>query len=145
MASSAADRRRVFLAYRTVFTGPQAQIRKSRKVREVVEQHKSSFKPLIKDFGLNKVVEIVKTLLDQRVFESEFKAKIAFPELFQTSPARDVQRNESENDAAQSAAEALEELTSGSEHGGPGEDHQEEDVPEGELLSMIKSYHQRGS
>jgi hypothetical protein len=101
--STSADRRRVFLAYRTVFTGPQAQIRKSKKVREVIEQHRESFKPLIKDFGFNKVVDIVKTLLDQRVFESELKAKTAFPELFQTSPARNVQRNESENDAARSA------------------------------------------
>jgi len=130
MASSSANSRRVFLAYRTVFTGPQAQIRKSKKVREVIEQHRASFKPLIKDFGFNEVVDIVKTLLDQRVFESELKAKIAFPELFQTTPARDIQRNESENDAARSAAEALEELTSASERGGLCEDHEEEDVPE---------------
>ncbi|KAF8540206.1 hypothetical protein BDD12DRAFT_880863 [Trichophaea hybrida] len=112
MAYSSADGRRVFLTYRTVFTGPHAQIRKSKKVREVIEQHRGSFKLLIKDFGFDKIADIVKTLLDQRVFESELKAKIAFPEL---SPARDVQRNESENDAARSAAEAIEELTSASD------------------------------
>ncbi|KAL5330312.1 hypothetical protein ACEPPN_003838 [Leptodophora sp. 'Broadleaf-Isolate-01'] len=115
MADSPADRRRVFLAYRTVFTGPHVHIRKPKKVREVIEQHQGSFQPLLRDFGFDKVAEIVKTLLDQRVFESELKAKIAFPELFQTSAARDVQRNESENDAARSVAEALEELTSASE------------------------------
>ncbi|KAH9213623.1 hypothetical protein DL95DRAFT_447010 [Leptodontidium sp. 2 PMI_412] len=119
MADSSADRRRVFLAYRTVFTGPHVHIRKSKKVREVIEQHQGSFQPLLRDFGFDKVVEIVKTLLDQRVFESELKAKIAFPELFQTSAARDVQRNESENDAARSVAEALEELTSASEPSEP--------------------------
>jgi hypothetical protein len=37
---------------------------------------------LIRDFGFDKVADIVKTLLDQRVVESELKAKIAFPELF---------------------------------------------------------------
>jgi len=79
MPYSSADKWRVFLAYRTVFTGPYAQIRKSKKVREVIEQHKASFKPLIKDFEFNKVVNIVKTLLDQRVFESKLKAKIVFP------------------------------------------------------------------
>jgi len=133
MVYSSVDGRRIFLAYRTVFTGPHAQIRKSKKVREVIEQHKGSFKPLIRDFGFDKVADIVKTLLDQRVFESELKAKIAFPELFQTSPARDVQRNESENDAARSVAEALEELTSASECGGLGDDHKDDNIPEGKF------------
>jgi hypothetical protein len=137
MASSSADGRRVFLAYRTVFTGPHAHIRKSRKVREVIEQHRGSFQPLIKDFGFDKVADIVKTLLDQRVFESELKAKIAFPELFQSSPARDLQRNESENDAARSVAEALEELTFASERGGLVNDHKDDDIPESKLPNML--------
>jgi hypothetical protein len=133
MAHSSADRRRVFLAYRTVFTGPQAHIRRTKKVREVIEQHESSFQPLIKDFGLSKVIDIVKALLDQCVFESELKAKVTFPELFQTSPARDVQRNDSENDAARSTAEALEELTSASERGGLDDDHKGDNIPESKL------------
>ncbi|PQE27762.1 ubiquinol-cytochrome-c reductase cytochrome c1 protein [Rutstroemia sp. NJR-2017a BVV2] len=106
MAHSLADRRRVFLAYRTVFTGPQAHIRKSKKVREVIEHHRTSFQQLITDVGFDKVVDIVKVLLDQCIFESELKAKNAFPELFQTSPTRDVQRNESENNAARSEDKA---------------------------------------
>jgi hypothetical protein len=137
MAYSSADGRRVFLAYRTVFTGPNAHIRKSKKVREVIEQHRESYKPLIRDFGFDKVADIVKTLLDQRVFESELKAKIAFPELFKTSPARDVQRNESENDAARSVAEAIEELTSASDRGGLGGDREDENAPESKLPSML--------
>jgi hypothetical protein len=145
MAHSSADRRRVFLAYRTVFTGPHAQIRKSKKVREVIEQHKASFQPLLKDFGFDKVADIIKTLLDQRVFESELKAKIAFPELFQTSPARDVQRNESENDAARSVAEAVEELESASERGGLGDDQQDDNIPEGKSPNMLHITTQRGS
>jgi hypothetical protein len=137
MAYSSADCRRVFLAYRTVFTGPHAHIRKSRKVREVIEQHRGSFQTLIKDFGFDKVADIVKTLLDQRVFESELKAKIAFPELVQSSPARDLQRNESENDAARSVAEALEELTSASERGGLRDDHKDDEIPESKLSNML--------
>jgi hypothetical protein len=145
MAYSSADGRRVFLAYRTVFTGPHAHIRKSKKVREVIEQHRGSFQPFLRDFGFDKVADIVKTLLDQRVFESELKAKIAFPELFQTSPARDVQCNESENDAARSAAEALEELTSASERGGLSDDHKDDSIPEGKLPNMLHITTQRGS
>lgn len=137
MAYSPADGRRVFLAYRTVFTGPQAQIRKSKKVREVIEQHRTSFEPLITDFGFDKVADIVKTLLDQRIFQSELKAKIAFPELFKTSPERDVQRNASENDAARSVAEALEELTSASEQGELGEEYQDNNIPEGKFPQIL--------
>jgi hypothetical protein len=145
MAYSSVDKRRVFLAYRTVFTGPNAHIRKSKKVREVIQQHRKSFEPLIKDFGFNKVVDIVKALLDQRVFESELKAKIAFPELFRSSPARDVQRNASENDAARSAAEALEVLSSASERGEVCNGHMDDIVPESKLSLSFKRYNQIGS
>jgi hypothetical protein len=137
MAYSSADKRRVFLAYRTVFTGPNSHIRKSKKVREVIQQHRKSFEPLIKDFGFNKVVDIVKALLDQRVFESELKAKITFPELFRSSPARDVQRNASENDAARSIAEALEVLSSASEQGEVCNDHMDDIVPESKLSLSV--------
>jgi hypothetical protein len=48
------------------------------------------------DFGLEKIIEIVLILLNSRIFQSELKAKIAFPELFRTTPSRDVQRAEAE-------------------------------------------------
>ena len=137
MVHSSADKRRVFPPTVRYLPVPKAHIRKSKKVREVIEQHRISFKPLIKDFGLNKVVDIVKILLGQRVFESELKAKIAFPELFQTSPARDVLRNESENDVACSAAETLEELTSASERGGLGNDQEGDYLLESKFTFII--------
>lgn len=87
-------------------------LRKSKKVREVVEKHKSSFQPLIKEFGNDKIIGILKELLAGRIFQSELRAKVEFPELFRSSPARDVQRTTSENDAARSEAEALEEIAS---------------------------------
>lgn len=112
MQYSSADKRRVFLAYRTVFVGPHAQLRKPKKVREVIEARQSAFGPLINDFGLEKIIEIVKILLNGGIFQSELKAKIAFPELFRTTPSRDVQHAESENEVARSEAEALEDLHS---------------------------------
>jgi hypothetical protein len=112
MAHSPADRRRVYLACRAIFAGSNAQLRKLKKIRELVETRQVPLKPLIGDFGIPKVVEILRDLLDGRVFESELKAKVEFPELFVSTPERDVQRAESENHAAQSAAEALEEITS---------------------------------
>jgi hypothetical protein len=132
MSYTPAERRRVFLAYRTVFNGTNAHIRKIKKVREVVQSHKS-FEPLIRDLDFDKVVDVVKSLLDQSIFESELQAKITFPELFRSSPARDVQRSASEVDAARSEAEALEVLSSASEQGGAGMGDTVDDVPQSKL------------
>ncbi|KAK3048632.1 hypothetical protein LTS18_012895, partial [Coniosporium uncinatum] len=79
-------------------------------VLEIVRLRKSSFGRLIKDFGIDKIVDILRNLLERRIFESELQAKVEFPELFRTSPARDVQRTRSENNAARTEAEALEEV-----------------------------------
>jgi hypothetical protein len=127
-----AEKRRVFLAFRSIIVGQNAQLRKAKKVREVVQQHQSSFGPLLRDYGLNRVVDIIKALLEDRIFESELKAKIAFPELFQLSPARDVQRTASENNAARSEAEALEEIASlEGKDDKENEDCQDEDAVDG--------------
>jgi len=112
MAHPLADNQRVYLTCRPIFAGNNAQLRKLKKIRELVDEHKSSISHLIKDFGAEKVVDILKSLLERGIFQSQVKAKIEFPELFQSSPARDVQRAASENDAARSAAEALEEIAS---------------------------------
>jgi hypothetical protein len=52
MQYSSADKRRVYLAYRTVFAGPNAQLRKHKKVREVIQARQNAFRPLINDFGV---------------------------------------------------------------------------------------------
>lgn len=63
-----------------------------KRVREVIEVRQHVFRPLIKDFGLEKIIEIVIILLNGQVFQSKLKAKIAFPKLFRTTPSRDIQR-----------------------------------------------------
>ncbi|OKL62443.1 hypothetical protein UA08_02580 [Talaromyces atroroseus] len=112
MAYSAADIRRVYLACRPIFAGNNAFLRKTRKIRKLVSIHQASLRPLLQDFAFEKVVDIIRTLLEKRIFQSDVEAKIEFPELSHSSPARDVQRAASENDAARSAAEALEEVAS---------------------------------
>lgn len=113
MPSPAADNRRVYLACRAIFAGNNALLRKQKKILEVLRQHANvSLKPLIKDFGEEKVLEILKSLLEAQIFQSELKAKIEFPELFVTSLVRDVQRAASEIDATRSADEALDEILS---------------------------------
>lgn len=112
MPYSSAEKRRVYLACRAIFAGNNAQLRRPKKIRELVDAHESSLFSLIRDCGPNAVVDILKNLLELGIFQSQVKAKIEFPELFQSSPARDVQRATSENDAARSEAAALEEITS---------------------------------
>ena len=112
MTYTSADKRRVYLACRPIFTGNNALLRKQKKIRELLDKHKSPLHPLIRDFDIIKIVEILKILLEKEIFQSEVKAKIEFPELFQSSPERNVQRAASENDAARSMAEALEEIES---------------------------------
>ena len=135
MSYSSSEKQRVCLAYRAIFAGKYAHIRKSKKVREVLQQHKEAFKPLIKDFGFDKVIDIVKVLLEDRIFESELKAKIAFPQLFQISQVRDVQHTASEIDIARSEAEALEEIVSVDEVDSESEDeYKGEDLAGGKLI-----------
>jgi hypothetical protein len=60
-------------------------------------------------------------------------AKITFPELFRSSPARDVQRGTSEVDAARSEAEALEVLSSASECEEGGVEDTVDNIPKSKL------------
>ena len=107
------EEQRIFLAYRTIFEGQTAHIRRQKKIQQVVDTHqRPPSRGLLQNLGKVKVVGILKTLLERRVFESELQAKLAFPSLFQTTVAQDVQHNASEVDAARSEAEALKEVAS---------------------------------
>jgi hypothetical protein len=75
-----------------------------------IQQHQSSFGSLLRDYRLNRIVDIIKVFLENRIFELELKAKIVFPKLFQLFPARDIQRIVLKNNAARSEAEALEKI-----------------------------------
>lgn len=77
----------------------------------MISQFPAIFKPLNKSFGDIVVVDVIWSLLDSGVFESELKAKLAFPELYQPSPARNLQHDASEQEAARSEAEALDEAS----------------------------------
>lgn len=110
--STPADKRRVYLANRAIFTGDKAQLRQLKKVRKVIDNNKTVLRPLIRDLGADKVVEIARDLLERRIFESELRAKIEFPELFHSSPNQEIQREASEIDAARSVTEAINEITS---------------------------------
>jgi hypothetical protein len=87
-------------------------VRKLKKVKELVNNSRKSLKPLLRDDGETRLVETLRHLLESRIFESELRAKVEFPDLFRPSPFRDAQRQVSEIDAARSTAEALDEIVS---------------------------------
>lgn len=110
-ASKSERRRRIFLAARTKFVGSSARIRDRAAIKTVISKDPATFQSLKQSFGDIVVVDIIWSLLDSGIFESELKAKLAFPELYQPSPARNLQHDASEQEAAQSEAEALDEAS----------------------------------
>ncbi|KAL5382190.1 hypothetical protein PMIN04_010300 [Paraphaeosphaeria minitans] len=84
------ERQRVFLAYRRVFTGKKALIRKKNAIRNILFQHHcSAYENSVGISELN-VVRILEGLLSDRVFESEEHASKECPELFM-KPSQDSQ------------------------------------------------------
>ncbi|KAI1500176.1 hypothetical protein F5X99DRAFT_419415 [Biscogniauxia marginata] len=130
MAYSQADKQRVYLASRAIFTGQKALLRRQKKVREEISRRPQVLGSLTRDLGIEKVVEILRGLLEQRIFESELRAKVEFPELFRSSLEQEIQREASEIDAAKSTAEALEEIAS--------EEGAEADADEEEVECTLK-------
>jgi len=100
MAHSEPDFRRVYLAYRAVFVGKLALTSKQRDVKKVILKAENYRNDLINDFGFDKVVAILVTLLEADVFKSELKAKYVFPDIFRTRSGRTGRLNPLEDNAA---------------------------------------------
>lgn len=105
---SITEKRRVYVLCRPIFSGENARVRKRKKVKEMVNSSRIS---LLEELGEAKLVEALRSLLENRIFESELRAKNEFPDLFRPSPSRHAQRQASEVNAAKSTAEALDEVT----------------------------------
>ncbi|TQB69689.1 hypothetical protein MPDQ_001554 [Monascus purpureus] len=107
-----ADLRRVYTSYRAVFNGPNAKIRRVKPITSLIEKFASPMRNLLKDLGKDNVVAMIKTLLELGVFESEQKANIKFPELFNDSTARNMNRAASEFSIKCSTDEAVRRIES---------------------------------
>ena len=117
-------RRKVFLAARATFSGANAQIRDRNVIIRVVSKNERPFREIFHQFTRPIVFDIIQTLLLNRVFESEIEAKLAFPELYSISAVRGLQHAASEQDAARSEKEALEDVSKSKDdvYGQPDED-----------------------
>lgn len=121
-------RERVYLACRAIFSGPKAQLRKKKLVVQEIQDHRAALASL-DGIADDEIVEIVRDLLEKQVFESDLKARLHFPKLFQSSVERDTLREASEVDAAQSVAEILEEVATDGEDNGDVEAEAEVESP----------------
>jgi hypothetical protein len=94
---------------KNTFKGTEAQVRKARKVRELIlkKQYIADVRNLIREHNLENVYNVAKALLEQQIFESILKAKIRFPEIFEVSPAHSTERSASEAEAARTEADAI--------------------------------------
>ncbi|KFY23471.1 hypothetical protein V491_02522 [Pseudogymnoascus sp. VKM F-3775] len=84
MSDSNIEKKMVYLAYRDVFKGELAKLRKPKKVRNVVEKHTDHLhhRQLADTMDLEKTCKILGDLLAARLFESVLAAKATFPTLF---------------------------------------------------------------
>ena len=113
------DQRLVYLHCSSIFSGANAQVRKAKKIAQLLGKHKASIKILTKEFTLQAVAAVAKELLEERIFESLPRAKLRFPELFHLSETQEAERAASEAEVVRIEAEAAHDivLTSDDEGG----------------------------
>jgi hypothetical protein len=84
-ARAPADRQHVFFTYRELFTGKN--VRKRKAIRKILLNHLPDLKESAGDAYINNTVSILKSLLEDRVFQSEDEASKHFPDLFTGPPS----------------------------------------------------------
>ncbi|KAL8777877.1 MAG: hypothetical protein Q9213_007669 [Squamulea squamosa] len=114
------DGRLVYLHCSSIFKGSDAQVRKAKKIAQLLEKHKSSIKILTNEYSLPAIAVVAKELLEKNIFESLPRAKLRYPELFQPpSDTQEAERTASEAEVIRIEAEAAQDivLTSDDEGG----------------------------
>ena len=115
------DGRLVYLHCSSIFKGAQAQIRKAKKISELLEKHRGSIKILTNEFSLSTIATVAKELLEEKIFESLPRAKLRYPELFQPSETQEAERAASEAEVVRIEAEAAHDIVLTSEDEGDDE------------------------
>ena len=99
----------VYLHCSSIFKGEKSQIRKLKKITQLLNKHKTSIKILTNEFPLGTIATVAKSLLEQRIFELQPRARLHFPELFEPSKTQEAQREASEAEVARIEAAAVQE------------------------------------
>lgn len=101
------DGRLVYLHCASIFKGSNAQLRRPKKVLQVLEGEKKSIKVLTRDFSLQDIALVAKQLLEEGIFESTSRARLHFPELFEQSISQEAEREAFEAEATRIESEAV--------------------------------------
>ena len=138
------DGRLVYLHCSSIFSGANAQVRKAKKVSQLLEKYKASIKILTKEFTLLAIAAVAKELLEEQIFESLPRARLRYPELFQPSETREAERAASEAEVLRIEAEAAQDimLTSNDEGGDECLDFEQGEgraEPEGTLKDKVEA------
>ena len=107
----------VYLAFKNVFKGPDAQLRTAKKIQKLIQKHLDNGDgevcALVAEHNIDNVCNTAKALLQNEIFASTRKAKIRFPEVFEVSPAQSAERVASEAEAARSDADVIRDAAEG--------------------------------
>lgn len=109
------DERVVYLALKSVFKGPDAEVRNPRTIRKLINknQEQAVVADLVRAHNIDLICNTTRTLLTEQVFGSTLRAKIRFPEVFDVSPAQTAEREASEAEAARNEANAIKDVVQG--------------------------------
>ncbi|RAH64235.1 uncharacterized protein BO66DRAFT_396367 [Aspergillus aculeatinus CBS 121060] len=106
-----AEQRQIFLACRAIFSGTNANIRKTKTIRAHLENHHDSLQALIPSYNVWRALPVVKYFLEKGLFQSNSKAQVEFPGLLEPCSVRQTQHAALEQEASRSAEQALQEVT----------------------------------
>ena len=123
-------RRKIFLETRSVWGEEDSHVWDRPQVSRFVTRHRSRLAQAIRDSNESSVIDTILNFIREGVLDSEFKAKLTFPELFHPSPERSLQHEVSEQEAVQSEADALHKAVHGSQTVEPVQDKPESQLPQ---------------
>lgn len=86
------------------------QVRRVKKVSQLLKKHKAFIKILTKEFTLPVIAAIAKELLEEEIFGSLSRAKLRYPELFQLTETQEAERAASVIEVVRTEAEAAQDI-----------------------------------
>ncbi|OJJ95951.1 hypothetical protein ASPACDRAFT_47308 [Aspergillus aculeatus ATCC 16872] len=104
------EQRKIFLACKAIFSGSNANLRKKKLVQAQLQSHKSSLQKLIPNYTLERTLPVVRSFLENGLFQSESKAQRQFPGLLEPCVVQKTQHAALEQQASRSNERALQEV-----------------------------------
>lgn len=115
MSQNPPDERLVYLAFKNIFSGQDAHLRRQRRIHQLIRQNQNNddVQPLIQEHNIANVEKTAEALLREGIFASTLRAKIKFPEVFDVSSVQSAERAASEVEVAQSETDTIKQAAEG--------------------------------